>query len=134
LGPSPLAVSALRTGLNDINRYPDGSCHYLKNALAGKFQINPEEILIGNGSNELIELAVRTFLTPGDESIKASPSFVVYSMIVQASNGSNIIVPLKEWPRPPAMASAITGRQTYFYSQPNNPTGTINTGAEMTPS
>ncbi|MBI5740269.1 MAG: histidinol-phosphate transaminase [Nitrospirae bacterium] len=133
LGPSPLAVSALRKGLKDHNRYPDGSCFYLKSALSGKLQVSPDEILLGNGSNELIELAVRTFLSPGDEAVMAHPSFVVYSMIVQAVNGNNIIVPLKEWRHDlEAMASAITGKtKIVFIANPNNPTGTINTSTEM---
>lgn len=133
LGPSPLALKALRTGLNDLNRYPDGSCHYLRNALAEKLAVRPEELLFGNGSNELIELAMRTFLCPGDEVIMANPSFVVYSMITQAMNGTCVIVPLKEWRHDlEAMASRITNRtKVVFIANPNNPTGTINTKAEM---
>jgi histidinol-phosphate aminotransferase len=132
-GPSPLAVRALRKGINDLNRYPDGSCYYLTNALAGKLNIRPDELLFGNGSNEIIELAVRTFLSPGDEAIMAHPSFVVYSMIVQAAKGRNIIVPLKDWRHDlETMASKITGRtKIIFIANPNNPTGTINTKSEM---
>ncbi|MDH4028881.1 MAG: histidinol-phosphate transaminase [Nitrospirota bacterium] len=133
LGPSPLAVRALRKGMNDLNRYPDGSCFYLAEALSGRLKIRPEEILFGNGSNELIELAARTFLSPGDEAIMAHPSFVVYSMTVQAVNGRSIIVPLKEWRHDlEAMAAGITDRtKIIFIANPNNPTGTINTKAEM---
>lgn len=133
LGPSPLAVKALRKGLADINRYPDGSCYYLKNALSKKLGLSPDEIFFGNGSNEIIEVAVRTFLNPGDEAIMAHPSFIVYSMIVQAAKGENIIVPLKEWRHDlNAMASKITEKtKIIFIANPNNPTGTINTGAEM---
>lgn len=133
LGPSPLAIKALRKGMNDLNRYPDGSCFYLAKALSGRLKIRPEEILFGNGSNELIELAVRTFLSPGDEAIMAHPSFVVYSMTVQAVNGRSIIVPLKDWQHDlDAMAAKITDRtKIIFIANPNNPTGTINTRAEM---
>jgi len=133
LGPSPLAVKALRKGIADINRYPDGSCYYLKNALSEKLGLSPDEILSGNGSNEIIELAVRTFLSPGDEAIMAHPSFIVYSMIVQAAKGENIIVPLKEWRHDlNAMASRITDKtKIIFIANPNNPTGTINTKTEM---
>ncbi len=132
-GPSPLAVSALRKGINDLNRYPDGNCHYLREALSEKLKVMPEEIIFGNGSNEIIELAVRTFLNPGDEAIMAYPSFVVYSTIVQAVNGRGITVPLKEWRHDlDAMASEITDKtRIVFIANPNNPTGTINTKAEM---
>jgi histidinol-phosphate aminotransferase len=133
LGPSPLAIKAIRSGLGELNRYPDGSSYYLKNALSQRLGLSPDEIVIGNGSNEIIELAVRTFLGPGDEAIMASPSFIVYSMIVQSGGGKNIIVPLKEWHHDlEAMLSKITERtKIVFIANPNNPTGTINTKAEM---
>jgi histidinol-phosphate aminotransferase len=101
--------------------------------LSRKVQVSPWEIVFGNGSNELIELAVRTFLSPGDEAIMAHPSFVVYSMITQAANGKYIAVPLKEWRHDlQGMASEITARtKIIFIANPNNPTGTINTKAEM---
>ncbi len=133
LGPSPRAVRALRRGLGDLNRYPDGSCFYLRNALAEKLQAKPGELLFGNGSNEIIELAVRTFLLPGDEAIMAHPSFVVYSTIVQSAQGKSIVVPLKDWRHDlEKMASVITKKtKLIFIANPNNPTGTINTAAEM---
>jgi histidinol-phosphate aminotransferase len=132
-GPSPLAINALRKGMNDLNRYPDGSCYYLRQALSESLQVKSEEIIFGNGSNEIIELAVRTFLVPGDEAIMAHPSFVVYSTIVQAVQGKNIMVPLKDWRHDlEEMASRITKKtKIVFIANPNNPTGTINTRAEM---
>jgi len=133
LGPSPLAIRALRSALRDLHRYPDGSCYLLKNALAEKLGLRPEELLLGNGSNEIIELAVRTFLGPGDEAIMAHPSFAVYPTIVQAAGGKSIIVPLKGWRHDlDTMASHITKKtKIIFIANPNNPTGTINTKAEM---
>lgn len=133
LGPSPLALRAMREGLKDLNRYPDGGCYFLKEALCRRLALEPGEIILGNGSNEIIELAVRTFLRPGDEAIMAHPSFVVYSIIVQAAGGKNIIVPLKDWRHDlDAMAAQITERtRLIFIANPNNPTGTICTGAEM---
>ena len=133
LGPSPLAIKALRSVLKELNRYPDGSCYYLKNLLSEKLSINTDQLIFGNGSNEIIELAVRTFISPGDEAIMAHPSFVVYSMIVQAAQGNNIVLPLKDWRHDlDAMASQITDRtRLIFIANPNNPTGTINTKAEM---
>ncbi len=132
-GPSPLAVKAMRESAGSLNRYPDGGCYYLREALSAKLRIRPRELIFGNGSNEIIELAVRTFLAPGDEVISAHPSFVVYSTIVQAAGGRNIIVPLKDMRHDlEAMASAITDRtKIIFIANPNNPTGTINTRAGM---
>jgi histidinol-phosphate aminotransferase len=133
LGPSPLAVKALRRGISGLNRYPDGSCFYLRSALSEKLSVSGSDIIFGNGSNEIIELAVRTFLSPGDEAIMAQPSFVVYSMIVQAVKGKNIIVPLLDWRHDlEAIALKITDRtKIIFIANPNNPTGTINTRNEM---
>ena len=131
--PSPLAIKALRKGISDMNRYPDGDCYYLRDALAARLDVGNDELIFGNGSNEIIELAVRTFMGPGDEAVMAHPSFVVYSMIVQAVKGKNIIVPLKNAKHDlDAMASAITDRtRIIFIANPNNPTGTINMAAEM---
>lgn len=133
VGPSPLAIRELRKGLDNLHRYPDGSCYYLRNALSGKLGVKPGQIIFGNGSNEIIELAVRTFLSPGDEAIMAHPSFVVYSTIVQAAKGKNVIVPLNNMKHDlEAMASKITKKtKIIFIANPNNPTGTINTEQEM---
>lgn len=133
IGPSPLAVKALAEGKNDLNRYPDGSCYNLKTALSQKLGIASDEIIFGNGSNEIIELAVRTFLSPGDEAIMASPSFVVYPTVTQAAGGKCIVVPLKDYRHDlKAMASAITAKtKVIFIANPNNPTGTINSRGEV---
>ena len=133
LGPSPLALRALNISLNTLNRYPDGSGHYLKKVLSEKLQVSPEEIILGNGSSEIIEIAARTFLLPGDEAIMAYPSFVMYPMIVQAVGGKSIVLPLKDWRHNlNAMASKITEKtRVIFIVDPNNPTGTINTKEEV---
>lgn len=133
LGPSPLALKVLHDGIDDLNRYPDGSCYYLKDKLSSKLGVSPDEILFGNGSNEIIELAVRTFLSPGDEAIMAHPSFVVYPTVTQAAGGRNMVVPLKDHRHDlEAMASSITDKtKIIFIANPNNPTGTINSIAEM---
>jgi histidinol-phosphate aminotransferase len=133
LGPSPLAMEAISNALSGLNRYPEGSCYYLRSALAGKLGVQEDELIFGNGSNEIIELAVRTFMAPGDEAVMAHPSFVVYSLIVQAADGRSIIVPLKQWRHDlDAMAEAITEKtKLVFIANPNNPTGTINTDGEL---
>ncbi len=133
LGPSPKAVAALKKAAEGLNRYPDGSGFYLSQALAKKFDVELSRIILGNGSNELIELVVRTFVQPDDEIISADPSFVVYKMITQAAGGTNIVVPCREMRHDlDAMAERITPKtRIVFIANPNNPTGTMNTKAEM---
>jgi len=133
LGPSPKAVAAVKKALDGLNRYPDGSGFYLSQALAKKCEIDIAQIILGNGSNELIELVVRTFVQPGDEIISADPSFVVYKMITQAAGGTNVVVPCKDMRHDlDAMAEKITPRtKIVFIANPNNPTGTMNTRVEM---
>src|SRR5512143_3059377 len=133
LGPSPKAVAAVKKTLEGLNRYPDGSGFYLSEALAKKYEVALSQVILGNGSNELIELAVLTFVQPGDEVVSADPSFVVYKMITQAAGGTNVVVPCKDLRHDlDAMAERITARtRIVFIANPNNPTGTMNTRAEM---
>jgi histidinol-phosphate aminotransferase len=133
IGPSPRALTAIKKAVSGLSRYPDGSGYYLSQALAKKYGVELSQIVLGNGSNELIELAVRTFVQQGDEVISADPSFVVYKMITQAAGGVNVIVPLKENRHDlEAMAGRITPKtKIIFIANPNNPTGTMNTAAEM---
>ncbi len=133
LGPSPKAVAAVKKALEGLNRYPDGSGYYLSQALSKKFNVDISQIILGNGSNELIELAIRTFVQPGNEVISAEQSFVVYRMVTQAVGGTNIIVPMKDDRHDlDAMADRITDKtKLIFVANPNNPTGTMNTQAEM---
>jgi histidinol-phosphate aminotransferase len=134
IGPSPMALKALLEDLagpnrsNSINRYPDGSGYYLKSALAEKLSVGGDDVILGNGSNELIDIAVRTFLQPGDDAVMASPSFVVYPLDVLATGGRAIQVPLKNYTHDlEAMGDAITSKtKILFVANPNNPTGTIN--------
>jgi histidinol-phosphate aminotransferase len=133
LGASPKAIAAIKKVVEGLNRYPDGSGYYLSAALAKKFDVDISQVILGNGSNELIELVVRTFVQPGDEIISADPSFVVYKMITQAANGTNVIVPCKDLRHDlDAMAERITEKtKIVFIANPNNPTGTMNTRMEM---
>lgn len=127
LGPSPKAVDAIKRHLSNIHRYPDGSCYYLKDRLAGHLGISKNKIILGNGSNEIIELIIRAFLRPGDEAVMAHPAFIVYQMIVQAAGGKNVIMPLKDFTHDlEAMAGSVTEKtRIIFITNPNNPTGTI---------
>src|SRR2546422_2442417 len=102
LGPSDRVQKALAAALTTLNRYPDGSGFYLRQALAKKHGVGSEQIILGNGSNELIELLVRTFLKPGDEAVVPHPSFVVYPMIVQAAGRIPVMVMPQEYRLGPA--------------------------------
>ncbi len=124
---------AIAAALPNLNRYPDGSGFYLRQALAKRHNVAPEQIVLGNGSNELIELIVRAFLRPGEEAIIPHPSFVVYPMIVQAAGGIRVVITLKDYRLDlEAMARAVTPlTKLVFIANPNNPTGTIVTAAEV---
>lgn len=127
IGPSPKAMEAVSGALSGLHRYPDGSCYYLKQKLSERFGFGPECIIVGNGSNEILELLVRTFLHDGGEAVMASPSFAVYPLAVQAAGGSAVVVPLKELTHDlDAMAGRITEKtRLVFIANPNNPTGTM---------
>ncbi|MET0484561.1 MAG: histidinol-phosphate transaminase, partial [Candidatus Rokuibacteriota bacterium] len=133
LGPSDRVQKALIAALPHLNRYPDGSGHYLRQALAKKHGVSIDQVVLGNGSNELIELIVRTFLRPGDEAVVPHPSFMVYPMIVQAAGGIRVMVMLKDHRLDlEAMARAITPMtKMVFIANPNNPTATIVTADEV---
>jgi len=96
LSPSDRVQKAIAAALPNLNRYPDGSGFYLRQALAKRHNVAPEQIVLGNGSNELIELIVRAFLRPGEAAIIQQPSFVVYPMIVQAAGGIRVVITLKD--------------------------------------
>ncbi len=133
LPPSDRVRKAIAAALGGLNRYPDGSGHYLRQALAKRHGLTPEHIVLGNGSNELIELVVRTFLQPGDEAVIPHPSFVVYPMIVQAAGGIRVVVTLEDYRLDlEGMARAITPlTKLVFIANPNNPTATVVTAEEV---
>ena len=133
LPPSDRVREAITNALTSLNRYPDGSGYYLRQAIAKKHGVSADQIVLGNGSNELIELFVRTFLRPGDEAVVPHPSFVVYPMIVQAAGGIRVMVMLKDYRLDlEAMARAVTpSTKMVFIANPNNPTATIVTGDEV---
>jgi len=127
LGPSPKALAAIREKLDQLHLYPDGDCFYLKRGMAQKIGVEPENLIFGNGSNEIIELAVRTFMRPRDEAVMAEQAFVVYPLIVQAVGGRKKAVPLCNFTHDlAAIGDAITAQtRVVFLANPNNPTGTI---------
>ncbi len=127
LGPSPKAMAAIVAALGNLHRYPDGNCFYLKRAVAKRLGVSPEALIFGNGSNEIIELAVRTFLQRGEEAVMADQAFVIYRLITQAAGGISHLVPLRNFTHDlDAIAEAITpATRMVFLANPNNPTGTI---------
>jgi histidinol-phosphate aminotransferase len=125
-GPSPKAVEAIRGVLADVHRYPDANAYSLRERLAASLGVPMAEVLHGNGSNELLDLLVRTFTTPEDHVVFAEPSFVVYRMAALAHGAAFTAVPLTgDVHDLEMMARAITPRtRLVFVANPNNPTGT----------
>lgn len=126
LGPSPKALAAIAAALPAIHRYPDGSGYALRRALARHWGVPAECLILGNGSNELLEIVGRSFLMPGDEVLYAQQAFVVYDMVAQVTGATKVAVPLKGFAHDlPAMRAAITFKtKLVFLANPNNPTGT----------
>jgi histidinol-phosphate aminotransferase len=128
VGPSPKAVEAMEKAIHQANFYPDGGCFYLKNALSKKYGVTPAQIIVGNGSNEVIEIFMRTVLTPADDVVISQYSFIVYKLIAQAMGVKAVFVPVKQDYSHDldAMVDAITEKtKIVFVDNPNNPTGTL---------
>jgi histidinol-phosphate aminotransferase len=126
LGPSPKAVAAIQAALRGVHRYPDGGGHALRHALARHWAVAPDQVILGNGSNELLELVGRCFLLPGDPVVYAAQSFVVYDMVAQFTGAGKVVVPLRDFRHDlPAMRRAVTeATKLVFVANPSNPTGT----------
>lgn len=133
LGPSPRAVAAAKAALEHGELYPDGGCYELRQKLATKWGLGADQFIVGNGSNEVIELLGHALLGPGDEVVMGEPSFVVYKLVTLLFGAKAIEVPLTRHTHDlAAMAAAITPRtKLVFVCSPNNPTGTANTEAEL---
>ena len=132
-GPSPLAVEAATRALAQGALYPDGGCYELRQRLAAFHGLGADQFVVGNGSNELIELLGHVFLGPGDEVVMANPAFVVYKLVTRLFGAKPVEVPLRNWTHNlPAMAAAVTPRtKLVCVCSPNNPTGTANSAAEL---
>jgi histidinol-phosphate aminotransferase len=133
LGPSPKAIGVINEGVATLHRYPDGGAFRLRQALADRWKVTADHIILGNGSDEILGLLARTFLSPGDEAVMADQTFVIYRMEVTAAHGKAVIVPLAHWRHDVArMADAITERtRLLFLCNPNNPTGTMVSAEEV---
>lgn len=127
LGPSPKAVAALAGGYDTLHRYPDGGGYRLRQAIAERWKVSIDQVILGNGSDEILGLLARAFLAPGDEAVMADHTFVIYKMEVTAAHGKAVVVPLVNWAHDlDAMAGAVTPRtRLLFICNPNNPTGTM---------
>ncbi len=127
LGISPKAEEAIQEALLDIARYPDGNCFALRDAVSKKFDVALNEIVFGNGSNDILELAARAFLVPGCETIYSQHAFAVYPLVTQAMGAKGVVVPAKNFGHDlGAMLAAITDKtRMIFVANPNNPTGTL---------
>lgn len=139
LGPSPLAVEAIRNSLRDLWLYPDGNGHDLKAAIAAKHGVSMDQVTLGNGSNDLLVLLAEAFLTPASSAVYSQYAFAIYALAVQETGARAIVVPA----HPPghemalghdlaAMLAAIDASTRLLYiANPNNPTGTWNNAAQL---
>jgi histidinol-phosphate aminotransferase len=127
LGPSPRAVKAISEHLTSIHRYPDGSGYYLKQSLSEKLGVATEQIILGNGSNELLDLIVRTFYRPGLNAVSSDRTFIVYPMVMQAVGGTYRAAPMRDNKYDLTAMAELVDDETLcvFIANPNNPTGTI---------
>lgn len=126
LGPSPKALAAIRQALPRVHRYPDGGCFFLRKKLASFLNVAPESLVLGNGSDELLVMAVRCLIGPQDEVIIANPTFLIYEIASQVENGSVIKVPMKDFRYDlDGMRNKLSPRtKLIFIANPDNPVGT----------
>src|SRR6267154_1657965 len=132
-GISPKAKAAIKRELAQLARYPDGNAFELKAALARRHGVPQECIVVGNGSNDLLEMVAGAFLAPGRAAVYSQHAFAVYPLATQARGAAGIVVPAKNYAHDlAAMLAAITPEtRVVFIANPNNPTGTFATGEEI---
>jgi len=131
-GPSPLALAAAREVLEDLSRYPEGSGWLLAGRLAGLHALERDSVTLGNGSNDVLDIIARVFLTPAHEAVFSQYAFAVYPIAVQAAGAKARIAPAHDGSKGPAYGHdldamyALVGPDTrlVFIANPNNPTGT----------
>jgi histidinol-phosphate aminotransferase len=127
LGPSPAAIAAMRKAIEHLHLYPDGNAFYLKERLAKKLGMQPANLILGNGSNEIIEFAGHALMGPGVDVVVSQYCFAIYPIIARLFGANPIVVPARDYGHDlPAMLAAITPRtKVVFVANPNNPTGTL---------
>jgi len=126
LGPSPAALEAAAQVLSGVHVYPDASATALRERIAEQHDVPIDHVVLGNGSNEIIELLIRTFVQPGETIVTAWPSFVVYRLAAQAANREVLVAPLRNDRYDLAGLAGLVDQRTklVFIANPNNPTGT----------
>jgi histidinol-phosphate aminotransferase len=132
-GPSPLAVAALHKAIPNVNLYPDGNAFYLKQKLAAKLGVEPANLVLGNGSNEIIEFVGHALLGPDTDIVVSQYCFAIYPIVAKMFGANVITVPAKHYGHDlSAMLRAITPRtRIVFVANPNNPTGTLASREEL---
>ena len=133
LGPSPKALEAIRKSLHNIYLYPDGNGYYLRKKLAEVHHLEMEQVILGAGSTDLIELVAKTFLTGGDEAITSESAFYIYRLAIEGMGAGLVLTPLRDMTFDlAAIGRAVTQRTKVIYlGNPNNPTGTMFTAGEI---
>jgi len=133
IGPSKKGVSAFKKVADELYRYPESRSVELRGAIAERFRRDLGEVIVGSGSDEIIELLAKAYLSPGDETIVSASAFLQYRIATQLMGGRPVTVPIRNWKCDlDAMAAAVTPRtKLVFIANPNNPTGTYNTTAEV---
>jgi histidinol-phosphate aminotransferase len=133
LGPSPKAMAAARQALGEANWYPDGGSKRLREVLAGRYGVRAEEVFVGLGSSEIIDLASRVLLRQGLTGITSEGSFALFAIAIRASGGKLVQTPMRNYTFDlDAMAAAVTPETRVIYiANPNNPTGTAFGAAEF---
>lgn len=126
LGPSPDVAAAITAALPDLARYPDGSAYRLRHKLAKFLDVEPDNLTMGNGSNDVLELLARVYLRPGLEAICSQHSFVVYPLATKVTGASLKVIPAKNFNQDLDATLSAVGPNTrmIFIANPNNPTGT----------
>ena len=126
LGPSEVVLTAIAQAAKALTRYPDGNGFVLKAALADYYQLTADQITLGNGSNDVLELLARTFVSPADEVIFSQYAFAVYPLVTQAIGAKAVIAPSRDFGHDlDAMTTLISDKtKLIFIANPNNPTGT----------
>jgi histidinol-phosphate aminotransferase len=133
LGPSPRAVEAIQKILNGLHRYPEGGANALRECLGEKLGVAPEEIIVGNGGDDVLSVLARTFLNDGDEAIIPQPTFSPYAHVTLIMGGKVVPSPLRDFGVDLQDVRSKINKQTklIFLCSPNNPTGTIITEGEL---
>lgn len=133
LGPSPAALAAMQKAVANLHLYPDGNAFYLKQKLAEKLGLNPANLILGNGSNEIIEFVGHALMAPGVDVVVSQYCFAIYPIIARLFGANPITVPARAYGHDlPAMLAAITPKtKVVFIANPNNPTGTLAPPAEV---